>query len=388
MQFFKFKSFFISIILLIFHCNGHAAVIFSDDFESDSSSWSCANGDLAKWDEDYTACGSTAGFGAEWKMGEGHNGGNAVYAWKNSSVPNGYRSSSEKWLSGSGLSQDVYHRWYMKVPSSSAFDKKIDEGFKFWRYLGRENGVTDPPEIYLNVKGDSFASGDLAIYNVSSGYLTLTPISSFNDNLWHCHELRLKWNDYGQSNGIIEYWLDGVKKASYTNISLGSVSGMKTYKIGVGIGNVSDSTWYQSGWSAVAFDDIVLSTSYVGPVSSATTSSATVDTVAPVVKLTTSNNTSISSNLLTVTGTASDNVSLSSCKWRIGASPDASNGTACTGTSSFSCSTKGYASGSNSLYVGCSDSSGNWGRNSITVTYSSSNSVAVPAPSGFGISTK
>lgn len=241
-----------------------AFILFEDDFESETSDWECGDGQLSAWDEGYMTCNSTSGFGYEWKMGAGHNSGNAVYSWKKSGVPNGYRSESEKWLSGAELSNEVYHRWYMKVPPASEYNKAIDEGFKLWRYIARENGYSNPPEVYLNVSGPTFASGNLVTYDIGNSYKVLTPISNFNDGAWHCHELRLKLNDDGSTNGIIEYWLDGVKRASHTGLNFDNVPNMQVYRIGVGIGNVSDSDWYQTEWSAIGFDDVVLSTEYVG----------------------------------------------------------------------------------------------------------------------------
>lgn len=259
-------KFILWILVLFLPVFSRAEIIFQDDFESEASDWECGDGQLLNWDDGWISCDSTVGFGYEWKMGQGHNSNNAVYSWKKSGVPNGYRSESQKWFSGTELSNDVYHRWYMKVPPASEYDKAIEHGFKFWRYITRENGYSNPPEVYLNVHDSStFATSNLVTYDGENGYKTLVPISSFNDGAWHCHELHLKLNDNGLSNGIIEYWLDGVKMASHAGLNFGSVSDMQVYRMGVGIGNVSDSDWYQAEWSAIGFDDVVLSTEYVGP---------------------------------------------------------------------------------------------------------------------------
>lgn len=93
------------------------------------------------------------------------------------------------------------------------------------------------------------------------------------------------------------------------------------------------------------------------------------DTTAPSTTISTTDPSAISSDALTIAGTASDAVGVSGCKWRIGSAPDAGNGTACTGTTSFSCSTSGYSEGANTAYVGCYDAAGNYGSDSITVNY-------------------
>lgn len=77
----------------------------------------------------------------------------------------------------------------------------------------------------------------------------------------------------------------------------------------------------------------------------------------------------IYSDSLSISGTASDETSVSGVKWRIGAAPDEINGTLCTGTTSWTGTATGFSSGSNTLYVGAYDGDGNWGYDSITVTY-------------------
>lgn len=265
------------LILLFLPASIWGETIFQDDFESDPSDWTCSDGQLSKWSATYMGCGTTSGFGPEWKMGPGHNSNNAVYAWKKTGVPATYRSESQRWLTGSDVKTEVYHRWYMKVPSD--FDKECYNGFKFWRYMGRENGYPSPPEIYLNAYGTTFKTADLAVLLRGTEWLSLTPISDFNDGDWHCHEIRIKFNSFGESDGIIEYWLDGSKKASFTGKSMGSISDMAVHRIGVGIGNTTEETEYpMTEWTAIAFDDIIVSTEYIGPLnSSASTPTHTIN---------------------------------------------------------------------------------------------------------------
>jgi len=91
------------------------------------------------------------------------------------------------------------------------------------------------------------------------------------------------------------------------------------------------------------------------------------DTTPPVVTISTSDPSNIISNSLSISGTASDAVGVTSCKYRIGSAPDNSNGTAITGTTSWSGTATGFSEGANTLYVGCTDAAGNWGSDSITV---------------------
>jgi hypothetical protein len=96
------------------------------------------------------------------------------------------------------------------------------------------------------------------------------------------------------------------------------------------------------------------------------------DTTAPSVSITTSDPQNISSDSLSISGTASDAVGVSSCKYRIGAAPDDSNGSALSGSTSWSGTASGFSEGSNTIYCGCVDAAGNWGSDSITVNLDTS----------------
>lgn len=93
------------------------------------------------------------------------------------------------------------------------------------------------------------------------------------------------------------------------------------------------------------------------------------DTTAPTVTISTSDPSAISADSLSISGTASDAVGVSLCKYRIGAAPDATHGTSLTGTTSWSGTATGFSDGANTLYVGCADAAGNYGTDSITVNY-------------------
>lgn len=271
-------TFIVSYTVMFIPVYSYGGVIFEDDFESSPSNWVCdpvtLSGPNSNWSPTYTECGVSPGFGPEWRMGPGHNSANALYAYKSSVVPNGYRSEADRWLSGADVKTEIYHRWYMKVPPASSFNKACNEGFKFWRYMLHPNGTATPSTLYLNVQcggsGNTFANGNLVALPNANAYYTLIPISSFNDGQWHSHELRLKINTNGNQDGILQYWFDGVLKASYTNFDFGqnvgsSYTGMAVSRFGVGIGNTSSTPWFQTTWSAVAFDDVVVSTNYIGP---------------------------------------------------------------------------------------------------------------------------
>lgn len=192
----------------------------------------------------------------------------------------------------------------------------------------------------------------------------------YRDNQWHHFEYRFKVNtsasgDTYNSDGIIQFWYDGVLKQSLTTIPWNKNNtgygrrGWKFFSIG-GNNNmqVSGEQWY-------AIDGLVLSTTYVGPEYEITGG----DVVSPSITISTSDPSSISTNSLSITGSASDNVGVSGVKWRIGTQPTPSTGTACSGTTTWSSTVTGFSSGANTLYVGAYDAAGNWGYDSITVNY-------------------
>lgn len=102
------------------------------------------------------------------------------------------------------------------------------------------------------------------------------------------------------------------------------------------------------------------------------------DSTAPVVSISNTDPSNVTSDTLAIFGTAEDTVGVTSCKWLIGAAPTSSTGTAvdaCTGCigTSISWSDTGATGfttvgSSYTLYVGCTDAAGNWGSDSITVT--------------------
>jgi hypothetical protein len=84
---------------------------------------------------------------------------------------------------------------------------------------------------------------------------------------------------------------------------------------------------------------------------------------------------SIGSDSYSAEGDATDAVGVSGCKWRIGSAPDSGNGTGCTGTTAWTCSTSGYSSGEQTLYIGCYDAAGNYGTDTVVVTYTPTSTV-------------
>src|SRR5664280_80283 len=103
------------------------------------------------------------------------------------------------------------------------------------------------------------------------------------------------------------------------------------------------------------------------------------DTTPPTVSITQSSPQAISADTITLTGTSSDAVGVSGNKIRVDSLPDATHGTACTGTTSWSCTITGFSAGANTLYVSGYDAAGNYTQtgNSITVNYTPTSSTTL-----------
>jgi hypothetical protein len=251
-------------------------VIFQDDFESDSNSWESTLGHwLTNWDAGYCTIFKTDGFGPMLKMGPGYKSNNGVYAWRGPGAANVYLECMKE-LTGNNVKTEVYHRWYMKMPDPTRYDKTCSAGCKLMRWLLRERGygASPFPEIFLQFshhplwpQENKISTGVMKVLLPNGTKYDLHAESLQMDNQWHCHEIHLKLNSNGNSDGVLEYWFDGILQHSYTGINWtwDAAQPIGVHNIRVGTGNCSDEPWDQAEWSAVAFDNIVLSTTYVGP---------------------------------------------------------------------------------------------------------------------------
>lgn len=95
------------------------------------------------------------------------------------------------------------------------------------------------------------------------------------------------------------------------------------------------------------------------------------DTTPATTTITSSDPLNVSSSSATVAATCADETAVGGAKWAIGVNPDATHGTACSGTTSASCSVTGLSSGNNDVRVACYDTSNNYDAipDSITVNY-------------------
>ncbi len=264
-------------LVLLITSTSYAAVLFRENFDAWPTGWTCStaspNAFMQVWN-----CGDIAatcnGSSRPFQKGQGisANGrsGKAMQYPRSSCDANGYLGDLHMDLYGNfgGPYKELYFRWYVKF--EEGFDKAISEGFKFMdRIIIRTpSGAED--DLYPSLHGSKLSSANLMLYGGwPSGYFATwrniaDNASFYPDHNWHSMELRIKLNSPGLADGAVQTWIDGVLAYSYENILIES-SGDYYFKIfSFGLGNVSDSSWDQTTFKSMYYDDFVISTTYIG----------------------------------------------------------------------------------------------------------------------------
>lgn len=296
------------------------------------------------------------------------------------------------------------------------FHQNDSGGAYYWNYnniLDQATGITLADIVYGCSNGSgrycpdySTSTLDITNVNIDRNYVYRGPSTSYvlaGDQAWPTGAYTFaQWetlksaNLYKQAYNAGNLLFQGTSGADKyrvrsahtvegsTTIANGGIGGSHPYLAGVtfpsyiGAANPSDDSW-------VAGVLALNSTYFTSAINGSTPSwieGGGGDTTPPTVTISTTDPSSITEDSLTATGTASDAVGVSSCKWRLSSAPDGSNGTSCTGTTSWSCSASGFSRGANTLYVGCGDAAGNWGSDSMVVNYL----PVIQGVSGLGIS--
>ena len=258
------------IFFFLFPAFSVAEVIFSDDFNAVTDGWNCLNPTPAGW-TGQSACEGPNVYDGQthyaYEISSGGRSGNSLKIWTHGNFPNDRTFSVLDYSFAVNTYRELYTRWYMKIPSD--FDTTGALNYlKFWRY----NHGTDT--TYFNWEAGTTISADGLFQVAPSAYdawhTVLNHADIPRDGQWHCHELRIKLNSTGNTDGILQYWLDGVLKTNETNVNYHAVDTDYFKNTGVGIGNRGETTGFQTPWRAVEFDDFVVSTTYIGPAKDAT----------------------------------------------------------------------------------------------------------------------
>jgi hypothetical protein len=137
-------------------------------------------------------------------------------------------------------------------------DDRFSSGFEPWRDWGNNAspGVFGFYSYFADMKADPNMPGK---YWGNSFRPTQ---NGFNPprGEWHCYEIMVKANDSNQSNGEQAAWIDGKLYGHYTDILWRTVDRVKLKRFSISL-YIHDSPKE----NVVFFDDVVLSTGYIGP---------------------------------------------------------------------------------------------------------------------------
>ncbi|MFH1587302.1 MAG: polysaccharide lyase, partial [Candidatus Diapherotrites archaeon] len=187
---------------------------------------------------------------------------------------------------------ELYFRWYTKYdPEWGWWPSQTSQKLARirWTPEGSECYVSDPDDII-----PIFAWGNMvhAIFPVQG--VTPTVYSSpealwsnYGPDNWISLEFYVKLNDLGQSNGVLTSWINGVKvlhsdevflRQSDTHINSFNIGDNIIYTNAAGSSGVP---WFPPEERQIWWDDIVVSTNYIGPESCPDGTEITLENVGP-----------------------------------------------------------------------------------------------------------
>lgn len=259
-----------------------AEVIFSEDYDSTTPGWSCADATPSGWTSKAGCLGPTDGhYGGE--IDAGGRSGNSLKLWRRNNTWNpaedytgylNYQFTQAQW--DANKYKELYTRYYMKIPIGWEVAQGPSQTFKLNRhYLGTVQGG-QTGQFYFDIKnGSTMANSHFSFYMIGAGVRQTTETLGelgVIDGEWHCYEWRAKLSTGPDTNdGAIQFWLDGVLVYSDVNVDFNNATNEYITQVHApGIGNLTDGTWnFPTGdWYAIEFDDYVLSTTYIGPANS------------------------------------------------------------------------------------------------------------------------
>jgi len=241
------------------------ATIFSDNFDSHADT--CHTGgavpsDWTMWYENdtYTSRDSVTHYSGEISSPGRGGTGKSLKIWRHSDWPPMNNYSGGLRYDFAGNYSNLFIRYFMKLPTSLSFHGS--DYIKSWRF----NTTGGSGEIYLDFRQengglDMRAEGSWGIYD-GGPWVTVLDNTRFReiwDGNWHCIEFQL-----GLSNRTLKLWVDGILIYSDTNRSW-SATGYFDSIQHFAIGNCGDGGVWQDSWEAIEFDDLVISTTYIGP---------------------------------------------------------------------------------------------------------------------------
>ena len=185
---------------------------------------------------------------------------------------------------------------------------------------------------------------------------------------WYAYEFMVKTNTPGARDGRVAMWVDGVLAADFQNLRIRDVNTLKIGRILLGLHAQGNTSGVDKKW----FDNLVVATSYIGPVSQVTP--PPVDTTPPTVAMTAPAEGVTVSGSVAVSATASDDVGVAGVQFKLdGANIQAEDVTT---PYTITWDTKTAVNGQHSLTATARDAAGNATTSTVrTVTVSNA-----PAP--------
>ena len=185
---------------------------------------------------------------------------------------------------------------YLHLASPMAFDNGYDELYiRMWNYYTGEDGKFDhgsmPKHMRVMSSNNSIQKWNLVVTvndndkNRDSESIAIRYNGGPNDwgaaygsyivpdNKWVCFELHVKLNTPGKSDGLVEFWVDGILKAKKYNINIQDKNVHKINSVLVG-GWYSNSGSNSDQWNYRYIDDLIISTEYIGTGESSSSSSS------------------------------------------------------------------------------------------------------------------
>ena len=260
-----FKSLFLLALFLIVPELTSATVIFQDNFDNCTSNCTSAQstgpsgwGQWYQWDGYQATVGGVTHYSGEISSPGRGGGGKSLKTWRAGQYWENY-TGSLIYYPPSSLNE-FYMRYYVKLPTE--FDLSRCSGSNYLK-LWRLNLTGSINEMYLNLNqegGSLRNTGSLQIATSISGWTTVlshSELLAIWDGNWHSWE----WH-FNPSAGLLELWIDGVRKYSGSSFNFGggSVSMMQHFSMG----NHATGCSWQSSWQAMDIDDFVLSPTDVG----------------------------------------------------------------------------------------------------------------------------
>lgn len=248
------------VFLLTYH-NAHAQVIWQEDFDSFSKDWVCCLSDCAlvpglppgytefhsnTMDGNYGECNTQITTDAHLGTTEANKRGYRIYLEGNDPFPTG-ENVLKKNL-GANYTQ-IYLRWYERDSY-----RNFTNFQKLFR-LKQTSGQILIPEWQVN-----YSHVNMNLWSTTTGNLFWTNYNldtDYTPNTWVCYELKIDL-----VNKQAEFWVDGVSKGSKSIPGWGTGWYIRYIEVG---GNQFGHSWSAPTEHYRDYDNIVVSTSYVGP---------------------------------------------------------------------------------------------------------------------------